>query len=84
MLAGLWLPDNTIVFAVWRESVYRVRASGGTPELHVALDPATEVDAHSLTMAPGNRLLLAVARAWGGGRSACGHRRERPADSAVE
>ena len=60
ILGGLWLPDNTIVFAVWRESVYRVPATGGTPELHVALDPATEVDAHSLTMAPGNRLLLTV------------------------
>ena len=58
--AGLWLPDNTIVFAVWRESVYRVPATGGAPVVHVALDPATEVDAHSLTMAPGNRLLLTV------------------------
>jgi serine/threonine-protein kinase len=60
ILAGLWLPDNTIVFAVWRESVYRVPATGGAPAVHVALDPATEVDAHSLTMAPGNRLLLSV------------------------
>jgi hypothetical protein len=31
-----------------------------TPELHVPLDPAKEVDAHALTMAPGNRLVLAV------------------------
>ena len=60
MLTGLWLPDGTIVFSVWRESVYRVRASGGTPELHVPLDPAKEVDAHFLTMAPGNRLILGV------------------------
>ena len=60
IMEGLWLSDNTIVFAVWRESVYRVPATGGAPELHVALDPATEVDAHSLTMAPGNRLLLTV------------------------
>ena len=60
MLTGLWLPDDTIVFSVWRESVYRVRASGGTPELHVPLDPAKEVDAHFLTMAPGNRLVLGV------------------------
>ena len=60
MLTGLWLPDDTIVFSVWRESIYRVRASGGTPELHVPLDPATEVDAHFLTMAPGNRLVLGV------------------------
>ena len=59
-LAALWLPDDTIVFAVWRESIYRVRASGGTPELHVPLDPAKEVDAHFLTMAPGNRLVLGV------------------------
>jgi hypothetical protein len=60
MLTGLWLPDDTIVFSVWRESVYRVRASGGTPQLHVPLDPAKEVDAHFLTMAPGNRLILGV------------------------
>ena len=60
MLTGLWLPDDTIVFSVWRESIYRVRASGGTPELHVPLDPAKEVDAHFLTMAPGNRLVLGV------------------------
>ena len=60
IMEGLWLPDNTIVFAVWRESVYRVPATGGAPELHVALDPATEVEARSLTMAPGNRLLLTV------------------------
>ena len=57
---ALWLPDDTIVFAVWRESIYRVPATGGAPEVHVALDPATEVDAHSLTMTPGNRLLLTV------------------------
>ncbi len=60
IMGGLWLPDNTIVFAVCRESVYRVPATGGAPELHVALDPATEVDAQSLTMAPGSRLLLTV------------------------
>ncbi len=60
IMGALWLPDDTIVFAVWRESVYRVAATGGTPELHVALDSATEVDAHSLTMAPGNRLLLTI------------------------
>jgi serine/threonine-protein kinase len=60
MLTGLWLPDDTIVFSVWRDSIYRVRAAGGTPELHVALDPAKEVDAHFLTMAPGNRLVLGV------------------------
>jgi serine/threonine-protein kinase len=60
MLTGLWLPDDTIVFSVSRDSVYRVRASGGTPELHVPLDPAKEVDAHFLTMAPGNRLILGV------------------------
>jgi tRNA A-37 threonylcarbamoyl transferase component Bud32 len=59
-LGALWLPDDTIVCAAWRESIYRVRASGGTPELHVPLDPATEIDAHWLTMAPGNRLILGV------------------------
>jgi serine/threonine-protein kinase len=60
IMAGLWLPDNSILFAVWRESIYRVPATGGTPALHVPLDPATEIDAHSLTLAPGNRLLLTV------------------------
>jgi hypothetical protein len=27
MMTGLWLPDDTIVFSVWRESIYRVRAA---------------------------------------------------------
>jgi hypothetical protein len=60
VLAAIWLPDKSIVFSVWRENVYRVSAAGGTPALHVALDPATEVDVHSLTMTPDNRLLLTV------------------------
>jgi serine/threonine protein kinase len=60
ILGGLWLPDNTILFSVWRDSVYRVRATGGVPEVHVALDAEKEVDVHSLSITPGNRLLLSV------------------------
>ena len=58
VMAALWQPDNTILFAVWRDSLYRVSASGGTPELHTAIDVATEVDFHSMAMLPGNRLAV--------------------------
>jgi hypothetical protein len=55
---GTWLDDGTILIAVWRDSLYRVPATGGTPEVHTAIDPQTEVDFHSITALPGNRLLL--------------------------
>jgi hypothetical protein len=59
-LTTRWQPDNTILFAVWRDSLYRVPAAGGTPELHTAIDAATEVDFHSIATLPGNRLAVST------------------------
>jgi hypothetical protein len=58
VIAARWQPDSTILFAVWRDSLYRVSALGGTPELHTAIDAATEVDFHSIEMLPDNRLAV--------------------------
>jgi serine/threonine protein kinase len=58
VMRAMWQPDNTILFSVWRDSLYRVAASGGTPQLHVPLDPATEIDFHSFIPLPDGRLAL--------------------------
>jgi hypothetical protein len=58
VMAARWQLDNSILFAVWRDSLYRVSASGGTPELHTAIDATTEVDFHSIATLPGNRLAV--------------------------
>ncbi len=53
-----WRRDDTIVFAVWRESLYRVPAAGGTPALVLAVDPKTEIDFHSVAELPDDRLIV--------------------------
>jgi Tol biopolymer transport system component len=55
---GLWHDDGTIYFGVWRESLYRVAASGGTPALVSAIVQDTEVDFHSVAVLPDGRLLV--------------------------
>jgi hypothetical protein len=52
--------DDAILFAVWRDSLYRVPASGGTPELELAIDAAAEIDFHTVLPLPGNRLVVAT------------------------
>ncbi len=59
-MGAAWRSDGTIVFSVWRESLYRVPASGGTPEVYVAFDPATEVDVHSVSALPDNRVVVSI------------------------
>ena len=54
-----WIGTD-IVFAVWRDNIYRVPAAGGTPGVFVAIDPATEVDFHALTAVPGGRMIVTV------------------------
>ncbi len=54
----LWRADNTILIAVWRDSLYKVSAAGGTPEIFLRMNPATEVDFHSVTELPGNRFIV--------------------------
>jgi hypothetical protein len=54
----VWRADGTILFTVWHDSLYKVQAAGGSPEILVAVDPPTEVDFHEVTPLPGNRLLI--------------------------
>jgi hypothetical protein len=55
-----WRTDGTIVFAVWRDSLYKVPAAGGAAEVYVAFDPATEVDFHSVSALPDNRMVVSI------------------------
>ena len=52
-----WLRDGTIVFATWHENLYKVAASGGTPEAIVKINPETEIDFHEVSALPDGRLL---------------------------
>jgi dipeptidyl aminopeptidase/acylaminoacyl peptidase len=58
MLDGWWDHDGTIYLAVWRESLYRVPASGGTPTLVTAIAPDQEIDFHSVAALPGGRMIV--------------------------
>jgi hypothetical protein len=49
--------------AVWRGSLYRVDARGGSPKQWVPIDPKTEIDFHALTMLPDGRAIFATHRA---------------------
>jgi len=62
ILSGAWLADGTIAFAVWRESLYKVSASGGTPSRMLAVNPASEVDFHHVAPLPDGRLIIATHR----------------------
>jgi hypothetical protein len=55
-----WRTDGTIVFSVWRDSLYKVAAAGGAPEVYVAFNPATEVDVHSVSALPDNRVVVSI------------------------
>ncbi len=55
-----WTRDGTIVYSAWRDSLYKVAASGGTPEVLLAVDRETEVDFHSVSPLPDGRLLVAA------------------------
>ncbi len=55
---GWWHDDGTIYFAVLRESLYRVPASGGTPVRVTAIAPEKEIDFHSVAVLPDGRLIV--------------------------
>ena len=55
-----WLEDGTLVFSAWREHLYKVIASGGTPQALAKIDAATEIDFHEVAPLPGGRLLVAL------------------------
>ena len=66
VLAGVWLPDDTLLFAAWRGGIYRVPARGGDPELDVPIDPKVDVDFHQVLLLPdGKSLILAGSPAKG-------------------
>ena len=58
ILGGLWRRDGTIVFSVWRDSLYTVPVTGGTPQIHLKIDPATEIDFHRISALPDDRLIV--------------------------
>jgi hypothetical protein len=63
VLAGVWLPDDTLLFAAWRGGIYRVPARGGDAEIDVPIDPKVDVDFHRMLLLPdGKSLILAVHR----------------------
>jgi hypothetical protein len=66
LLGGAWGPDGRIVFAVWRDALYEVPATGGEARTFAALD-TTLVDFHGPTWLPDGRTLLVFAHAHGDG-----------------
>jgi Tol biopolymer transport system component len=57
-----WLPNNTIVFSVWRDSLYGAPATGGAPTVQLAIDAEAEVDFHHVAALPDNRLVVSTHR----------------------
>jgi Tol biopolymer transport system component len=63
ILTGVWLPDDTLLFAMWRGGIYRVPARGGDPRLFLPIDPKVDVDFHRIIPLPdGRSFILAVHR----------------------
>ena len=63
-----WTRDNSIVFAGWRDSLYTVPATGGTPEVRLALNPESEIDFHEVQALADGRLVLTVHAREGSNR----------------
>jgi len=57
-----WLHDGRLVFSVWRDSLYTVPGTGGTPVLRLAIDEASEIDFHHVSVLPDDRLVIATHR----------------------
>ena len=57
-----WLPNNTIVFSVWRDSLYGAPASGGAATVQLAIDAEDEVDFHHVAALPDNRVVISTHR----------------------
>jgi len=54
-----WIGDEMVI-AVWRGSLYRVDARGGTPKLWLAIDPNKEIDFHALAALPDGRVVFSA------------------------
>ena len=61
-LIGLRWSGDDLVLAVWRSSLYRVDARGGSPKRWAPIDPKNEIDFHALTMLPDGRAIFATHR----------------------
>jgi len=59
---GLRWSGDDLILAVWRSSLYRVDARGGSPRQWAPIDPKTEIDFHALTMLPDGRSIFATHR----------------------
>ena len=59
-MGAAWLTNGNIVFSVWRDSLYTVPATGGTPAVLLAIDAATEIDFHGISALPDGRFLVAT------------------------
>ena len=62
VMDAAWLANGTIVFSVWRDSIYAVPATGGQPVVQLTVDPEREIDFHHLAALPGDRLIVATHR----------------------
>ena len=61
-LIGLRWSGDDLILAVWRSSLYRVDARGGSPTRWAPIDPKTDIDFHALTMLPDGRAVFATHR----------------------
>ena len=59
---GLRWSGDDLILAVWRSSLYRVNARGGSPQRWAPIDAKTEIDFHALTMLPDGRAVFATHR----------------------
>jgi serine/threonine-protein kinase len=53
-----WPTADTIVLAAWRDSLYKVAARGGTPELWLKVDATKEIDFHGPEPLPDGRVMF--------------------------
>src|SRR5205807_2290720 len=53
-------PDGQLMMPVWRDSLYSVRATGGSPSVRLAVDAAKEVDFHEVAFAPNGGLIVST------------------------
>ena len=58
-IGAAWIGGD-LVFAVWRGSMYRVDARGGTPKRWLATDAQKEIDFHGLAALPDGRVVFAA------------------------
>jgi Tol biopolymer transport system component len=60
VLAVRWLESGRILFSVWRDNLYEVAATGGTPAVRLRVDRSTEIDFHYISSLPDGRLIVAA------------------------